>query len=413
MDKGSEKKLVGQPIFNQVLKILPREVINRIVLEEKSDRYYKSFSTWDELTSLLFGVYTRCDSAREVCDGMASLGGKLNYLCMDASPAKSTFNDGLNRRDESVFEKIYFGLIDYFSPVLSDSRKNDVRFEKFFAFDSTTISLFSEVMKGVGRNRKDDGRKKGGLKVHMLTDIHADSATFVKISEAKSHDKNFLKHLVLPEGSMIVFDKAYNHYLQFAQWTKEGVNFVCRLKDNALYQVQEVLFEQELSEKQSGVLKEEHIHLKYAPKKGAKKDRTLCLRKVTYRDDKGRVYQFITNNWEITNDEVALMYHYRWTIELIFKKLKQNFQLHFFYSESENGIKTQIWVTLIAHLLLTVVKRKSNSNKAFSTIAALVRIHFISHLCLYWVIENGRRNYKKRTRSRNKVPKSVQLSLFD
>jgi len=66
-------------IFNQILKVLPREVINRIVLEEKSDRYYKSFSTWDELTSLLFGVYTRCDSAREVCDGMAALGGKLRY----------------------------------------------------------------------------------------------------------------------------------------------------------------------------------------------------------------------------------------------------------------------------------------------------------------------------------------------
>jgi hypothetical protein len=413
MVKSSENNLVGQPIYNQILKILPREVINRIVLEEKSDRYYKSFTTWDELTSLLFGVYTRCDSAREVCDGMAALGGKLNYLGMDAAPAKSTFNDGLNRRDEAVFEKIYFALIDYFSPVLSDSRKEDVRFEKFFAFDATTISLFSEVMQGAGRNRKDDGRKKGGLKVHMLTDIHADTAKFVKISEAKSHDKNFLQHLVLPEGSMIVFDKAYNHYLQFAKWTKEKVNFVCRLKDNAVYEVQEVLFEQELPEKQSGVLKEEHIHLKYAPKKGAKKDKTLCLRKVTYRDDKGRVYQFITNNWEITNEEVALMYRYRWTIELVFKKLKQNFQLHFFYSESENGIKTQIWVTLIAHLLLTVLKRLSKSNKAFSTIAALVRIHFISHLCLYWVIENGRRSYKKRIRSRNKVPEGVQLSLFN
>jgi len=92
--------------------------------------------------------------------------------------------------------------------------------------------------------------------------------------------------------------------------------------------------------------------------------------------------------------------------------MKQNFQLHFFYSESENGIKTQIWVTLIAHLLLTVLKRKSNSKKAFSTIAALVRIHFISYLSLYWVIENGRRSYNKRTKSRNKLPDGVQMLLF-
>jgi IS4 transposase len=268
-------------------------------------------------------------------------------------------------------------------------------------------------MKGVGRNRKDDGRKKGGLKVHMLTDIHSDTAKFVKLSEAKSHDKNFLQHLTLPKGSMIVFDKAYNHYLQFAKWTQEGVNFVCRQKDNAVYDIIDVLFEQKLRKKQSGVLNEEHIHLKYASKKGKQKDKNLCLRKISYRDEKGRTYRFITNNWEISNEEVALMYKYRWSIELVFKKLKQNFQLHFFYSESENGIKTQIWATLIAHLLLTVLKRKSKSNKAFSTVAALVRIHFISHLCLYWVIENARRSYQKRVRSRSRAPDSVQLSLFN
>jgi IS4 transposase len=176
--------------------------------------------------------------------------------------------------------------------------------------------------------------------------------------------------------------------------------------------------EKTLSKGESGVMKEEHIHLKY---KENKKEKTICLRKVTYRDDKGRIYQFITHNWDITAEEVALIYKYRWTmvsersrtIELVFKKLKQNLQLHFFYSESENGIKTQIWATLIAHLLLTVVKRKSKSNEAFSTIAALIRIHLISHLDLYWVIENGRLTYAKRTKTNNKVPKAVQLSLFD
>ncbi|MDR3140667.1 MAG: DUF4372 domain-containing protein [Tannerellaceae bacterium] len=117
MGKDSDKNLVGQPIFNQLLQMLPGEAVDKIVLEEQSDRYYKSFSTWDEPVSLLFGVFTRCDSAREVCDGMAALGGKLNYSGMDRSPAKSTFNDGLNRRSGGVSEKIYIALVDYFSPV--------------------------------------------------------------------------------------------------------------------------------------------------------------------------------------------------------------------------------------------------------------------------------------------------------
>jgi hypothetical protein len=342
---------------------------------------------------------------------MATMSGKLNYLGMDCAPAKSTFNDALNRRSEKVFEAIYFALLSYFAPLLSDSRKEGISFKQFFAFDSTTIQLFSEVLKGVGRKLKGVGKQKGGMKVHMLTDVHADCAKFVKMSEARMHDKKFLQYLnCLTAGCMIVFDKAYNFYLQFAQWTQKEIFFVCRLKDNAKYEVLETLFEQKLSEKQAGVLKEEHIHLKY---KENKDEKTLCLRKVTYKDEKERVYQFITNNWDITAVEVALIYKYRWTIELVFKKLKQNFQLHFFYSESENGIKTQVWATLIAHLLLTVLMRKSKTDKAFSTVAALIRIHFTSHLDLYWVIQNGRRSYQKRTKSKNKTPNAVQISIFD
>ncbi len=120
------------------------------------------------------------------------------------------------------------------------------------------------------------------------------------------------------------------------------------------------LFGSCLTKEEFGVYKVEHMHLSY---KKNKQYRTLCLRLVYYRDEQGRKYKFITNNWDITDQEVALIYKYRWTIELTFKKLKQNFQLHFFYSETENGIKTQIWCTLIAHLLLNVIRVLSESKK--------------------------------------------------
>ena len=119
------------------------------------------------------------------------------------------------------------------------------------------------------------------------------------------HDKKFLAHLKPSKGSMLVFDKAYNFYQQFSDWTKEGVNFVCRLKDNATDWLQEVLFEKELKKEESGVYKVEHIHLHY---KRDKIPETLCLRLVYYKDEKGRKYRFITHNWEITLDEVALIY---------------------------------------------------------------------------------------------------------
>lgn len=408
MSKVTEKHLVGQPIFKQLINFLPKEKFDALVLENNSDRYYKTFTSWDQMVTMLFGIFNRCDSMVEICDGMQALQGNLNYLGMDRSPAKSTAGDGLRNRPNELFMDYYFLLLDHFSPLLSVSRIKDVSFDKFFIFDSTTIRLFSDIMKGVGRNPKNDGKKKGGLKVHMMIDAHSNTAKFVKISEAKSHDKNFLKYLNLPPHSMIVFDKAYNHYLQFAKWTEQLINFVCRLKSNAVYEVQEVLFEQALNDKEFGVMKVEHIHLKYNEKKAHK---TLCLKKVTYKDEKGRIYQFITNNFEISNEEVAFLYKKRWEIELLFKKLKQNFQLHYFYSETENGIKTQVWITLIAHLLLTVLKAKSKTRKAFSTIAALVRMHMISHLDVYWIIENCRRTYMKKCKSRNKSP-APQLCMF-
>jgi len=429
MGKDNQKNLVGQPIFKQIIKLIPRDKFNELVINLKSDRYYKTFFSWEQLVTMLFGIFSRCDSMGEVCDGMRALAGKLNYLGMDASPAKSTAGDALRDRNEELFRLFYFALVAHFSPFLSVSRKkkrrrDGVSFEEFYAFDSSTITLFSDIMKGVGRNPKDDGKKKGGLKVHMLTDIHADTPQFVKISEAKMHDKNFLQYLKLPAGSMIVFDKAYNYYWQFARWTAAGVNFVCRLKDNAKYEVQgDPLFEKTLGKDESGVYKVEHIHINYSETveiqvegkkkiKKVKQKKTLCLRLVFYKDDQGRKYRFITNNWEITDEEVALIYKCRWSIETTFKNLKQNFQLTYFYSDTENGIKTQVWCTLIAYLLLLVIQTISESQKALSTIAALLRMHLISHLELKWVVTEGRRAYPKSTKCRNKSPTVAQLSLF-
>lgn len=406
-NKNSQKNLVGQPIFKQLLDFVPRSKFDQLVLKHGSDHYYKTFDSWTHFTTMLFGIFSRCDSMGEICDGMQALTGKLNHLGLEKSPAKSTAGDGLRERDNEFFKAVYFMLLKHFEPLLSVSRIDNVSFSKLFIFDSSTIRLFSDIMKGVGRNPKNEGKKKGGLKVHMMIDAHSDTPQFVKISEAKQHDKQFLQYLNLAAHSMIVFDRAYNHYLQFAHWTNQQVNFVCRLKKNAVYQVQQTVFEQDIESNQSGVLSEQHIHINY---KEENQEKTLCLRKVAYRDDKGRMYEFITNNFEISREEVAFLYKLRWNIELLFKKLKQNFQLHYFYSETENGIKTQIWCTLIAQLLLQVLRVKSESKKAFSTIAALIRIHLISYLEVFWMVQNSRRTYAKQQK-RNKSP-GIQTTLF-
>ena len=214
----------------------------------------------------------------------------------------------------------------------------------------------------------------------------------MRITEARVHDKNFLSDIKVPEYSMLVFDKAYNYYRQFAEWSAKNIWFVTRQKSNAVYEILETVTEIMLADNQSGVWKEELIEVTYGKKTDKQK---LRLRRVCYRDEKRREYVFISNNMEIAAEEIALIYKKRWGIELLFKKMKQNFQLHYFYGENENAIRTQIWCTLIAQLLLTVLQNKASIKKAFSTVATLVRINLVSLLDVIELLRSTNRGWNK------------------
>ena len=212
---------------------------------------------------------------------------------------------------------------------------------------------------------------------------------------------------------MIVFDKAYNYYHQFAVWSEKKVYFVTRLKKNAVYTVIEVNRVHYRKKGLAKVLRDEIVELEYHPegsngKRQMKITKKLRLRKVCYQDEKNRYYEFLTNNFEITAEEVAFLYKKRWGIELLFKKMKQNFQLHYFYGENENAIRTQVWCTLIAQLLLTVIQKLAQTKKAFSVVAALVRMHLISMLDVSELLRSTNRSYQK---SRGSPRDKMQLSL--
>ena len=403
MGKNTEIKLVGQPIFKQVIGLLDRINISSIVKRHNADYYYKAFKAKTQLVTMLFGIMSRCDSMTEICEGLRALGGKLNHLGFDKAPAKSTACDGLRNRDNRFFENVYFSLVHHYQSFLSDSRTFGLTFREVLLIDSTTIRLFSDILKGVGRDPKHDGKKKGGLKVHMLIDAVQSVGRFIKITAAKVHDKNFLKELELVSHSMVVFDRAYNYYHQFALWTTKSVFFVTRMKKNAVYTVVEVLREHRREPGKAMVLREEIIELEYTPEdpsgKKAKGKQTLRLKRVCYQDERNRYYEFLSNSMESTAEEIAFLYKKRWGIELLFKKMKQNFQLHYFYGENENAIRTQVWCTLIAQLLLTVIQKMAQTKKAFSVIASLVRIHLISLLDVFELLRSTNRNYLKQSGS--------------
>ncbi len=167
----------------------------------------------------------------------------------------------------------------------------------------------------------------------MLIDAVQSVGRFIKITEARVHDKNFLKELDLISYRMVVFDRAYNYYHQFALWTQRNVFFVTRIKKNAVYKVLEALRVHPKEKGKAMVLREEIIKIKYSleddnGKKQTKNKQTLRLKKVCYQDKQNRYFEFITDSMDSTAEEVAFQCKKRWGIELLFKKMKQNFQLH-------------------------------------------------------------------------------------
>lgn len=413
MSKNTEINFVGQPIFKQIINLLEAISIKSLVNKHNSDYYYKAFKSRTQLITVLFGILSRCDSMTEICEGLRAMGGKLNHLGLEKAPAKSTACDGMRNRDNKFFEDVYFKLVRQYQSFLSDSRTYGLTFKEVLLIDSTTIRLFSDILKGVGRNPKNDGKKKGGLKVHMLIDAFQSVGRFIKITEAKVHDKNFLKELDLISYSMVVFDRAYNYYNQFALWTTKSVYFVTRIKKNAVYTVVELLQENQKQKGKAMVLREEIIEIQYTPedengKKLTKEKKILRLKKVSYQDEKNRYYEFISNSMDSTAEEIAFLYKKRWGIELLFKKMKQNFQLHYFYGENENAIRTQVWCTLIAQLLMTVIQKKANTKKAFSVVATLVRIHLISLLDVFELLRSTKREYLKK---RGSPSSTIQTSF--
>lgn len=391
MDKS--KKFVGQPILSQILSCISTDIIRQSSKKHKSNRYYKRIPVRVHLVSLLYGVFSYCNGLRELCEGMLACEGKLAHLGLDKAPARSTLSDANSRRSYLVFETIYFKLLKQYHSFISDSRLKGLSIRNLKIIDSTTIRLFSDILRGVGRNPLDGSRKKGGIKVHALMDAFSGVSEYLRITEAKEHDRKFLYHIKLPANSFIVFDKGYNLYGQFAKWTSQKVWFVTRMKDNAVYHVTKVITDNTRKKKVStGILKEQYVTLGY--KEGSEQQR-LKLRRVTFRAEDGKIYVFITNNFTLPASQVALIYKYRWMIELLFKQIKQNFPIRYFWGNNENAIKIQVYCVLIAQLLMVVIRKKAETKKSFANMITVIRLHLMSYVALFEFIKDTYAAWRK------------------
>ena len=203
----------GQPILSQLIKLIPDSLIGQICRRHNSDHYYKTFKTRDHLISMLYACFHNCTSLREVITGLEASYNKFSHLKLQTIPRRSTLADANAGRQVKFFEDLYQELYSTYYSRLPDSRKTKSLESRLFIMDSTTVTLFSDIMKGAG-SYKADGRKKGGVKAHVVLNAKDDVPQLVYITPGSSNDRVFMKHVQLRRGDILAFDKGYRNFTQ-------------------------------------------------------------------------------------------------------------------------------------------------------------------------------------------------------
>ena len=368
----------GQPVYGQLIKSLDREKIIELSRKNGGEKYIKSFTGFTHLLTMLYAVIMRFDSLREIEAAMTAEVRKLHHIGIDKVPKRSTLSDANARRSEKFFEDVYRDVYQSNREKLSsDSRRNGTEewVKRLRIIDSTTITLFSNVIfKGVGRHPKT-GKKKGGIKVHSV--IHANEGVHcdVRFTSAATNDSFMLAPSHFQHDEIVALDRAYINYEKFEELTQRNVVYVTKMKKNLKY---ETLVDcMDMNPDGRMEYREQVVVFR---KDGV----SHIARIITYVDIKNgktpKLVSLLTNDFDMFMETVVAIYRRRWQIESLFKQIKQNFPLRYFYGESANAIKIQIWVTLIANLLLSLLQISLKRRWSFSGLATMVRIVMMEYL---------------------------------
>ena len=401
-------------MYGLLINMIDKQKVMDFSKNVGGEKYIKSFDAWQHLLIMLFAVIKRLDSLREITVATYPEIRKFNHLGMTSLPRRSTISDANARRPDIVFEAVYRDLYKTYKDELSaDSRKRQVPkwLNRLQIMDSTTISLFSNlIFKGVGRHPKT-GKKKGGIKVHTIIHANEEVPSDIQFTSAATHDSFMLKPSHYGKGDILAVDRAYIDYEKFEEMSQNGVIYVTKMKKNLKYGIEDEAFVMNTD----GLMKYKIQNVTFEKHVKDGDDIIHRARIVTYVDikkSKAKLVSLLTNDMSMEAEEIVEIYRKRWEIELIFKQLKQNFPLKYFYGESSNAIKIQIWVTLIANLLLMVIqKRIRNKSWSFSGLATIIRITLMYYINCYTFLEEPEKDWNlilEEAKERPPLP-----SLFD
>lgn len=353
----------GKIVFSQVMDHLPQHTFRRLVERYGADRSVKSFSCQDQFRCMAFAQLTCRDSLRDTVICLGAQQAKLFHMGIRGQVRRSTLADANERRDWRLYAAFAAVLIATARRLYAGDRFGADLEGAAYALDTTTIdlclSLFPWARFRLG---------KGAVKLHTMIDLRGNIPVVVHIDDGKFYDTDILDVIAPEPGAIYVMDRGYLDFTRLQQLNTAGAFFVIRAKDNFRFR----RITSHPVDRTAGVICDQTVVL--TVRKTVRKYPNR-LRRIRYRDPKTRkTLIFLTNNFELPSQTITDLYRCRWQIELFFKWIKQHLRIRRFFGNTQNAVKTQIWIAVCVYVLIAIIKKRLALGASLYTILQMISV---------------------------------------
>jgi Domain of unknown function (DUF4372)/Transposase DDE domain len=357
----------GTYVFSQIILHLPARVFDRCVEHYDGNKYVKHFTCWSQLLCMMFGQLSGRDSLRDLLVSISPHKAKFYHLGFGKNVSKTNLALANEKRDYRIFEEFAYVMIKKARACsMPDSDfKLDIA-GPVYAFDSTLIDLCLKVFWWA-----EFRAAKAAIKIHTLIDVKTSIPCFVHITDGATHDVNGLDVLKYENGGFYVLDRGYLDFKRLLNINTQGAFFITRSRNKLAFD----RIASRKVKKKNGILCDQTITL--ANHRPSVKY-PIPLRRIRFHDkEANKRFIFLTNNFEQSAENVALLYKYRWRIELFFKWIKQHLKIKSFWGTTENAVRIQIYSAIITYTLIIVIKNKLKTPRSNYEILQILGISLL------------------------------------
>jgi len=385
----------GRTVFSQLLDFLPKKHFDKCVRRYHGNHRIKTFSCFDQYLCMAFAQITYRQSLRDIEACLRAMRPKLYHCGIRGKVSRNTLANANAYRDWRIYADFARVLIRKARTLYANEDFGMQLDREVYALDSTTIDLCLSLFPWAKFRRH-----KAAVKVHTLMDLKGSIPTFIRITDGKVHDVNFLDELIIEPGAIYIMDRGYLDFARLYTFTQNLSTFITRAKSNFDYCR---LYYRKV-DKTTGLRSDQTIRLNgfYVSQ-----DYPAVLRRVGFFDtETNQKFVFLTNNFALSALTIAGLYKCRWRIEIFFKWIKQYLRIKTFFGTTENAVKTQIWIAISVYVLVAIVKKELKISLSLGEILQILSIVLFEKVPVTQVLT--------KTLSQNEIaPFHNQLLLFN